>query len=101
MWQDRKHCSVVSKRRQQKIHAIDGDDSENVEEATDNMEDLQALCLSEESENEQWEEVVSRRDKQTVKKANEASLLSLETCLQTRDAHVHDHSLLSAPLCRY
>ena len=45
----------------EKLVAIDEDDSENVEEATGNEEDLQAWCLSEESENEQWQEVTSRR----------------------------------------
>ena len=40
---------------------------------------MQAWCLLEESENEQWEEVISRRNKQRVKKANRASLLSVES----------------------
>ena len=60
------------------MYAIEEDDSETVEEATDDEEDLQAWCLLEESENEQWQEVISRRDKQKVKKANQASLLSVE-----------------------
>ena len=51
------------------LYATDEDDSENVEEAPDTEEDLQAWCLLEESENEQWEEVISRRDKQKVKKS--------------------------------
>ena len=33
----------------------------------------------EESENEQWQEVISRRNKQRVKRANQASLLSVES----------------------
>ena len=37
------------------MFAIDEDDSENVEEATDNEEDLQAWCLLD-CENEQWQE---------------------------------------------
>ena len=60
------------------MYAIDEDDSENLEEALDNEEDLRAWCLSEESENEQWQEAISRRDKQKVKKSNQASLLSVE-----------------------
>ena len=32
------------------MYAIDEDDSENLEEALDNEEDLRAWCLSEESE---------------------------------------------------
>ena len=58
--------------------ATDENDSENVEEATDNDEELQVWCLLEESENEQWQEVVSRRDKQKVKNANQAPPLSVE-----------------------
>ena len=60
------------------LNAIDEDDSENVEEATDNEEDLQAWCLLEENEDEQWQEVISRRDKQKVKKEKQASLLIVE-----------------------
>ena len=48
-------------------------------ESADNEEDLQAWCLLEENENEQWQEVISRRDKQRAKKANLASLLSVES----------------------
>ena len=46
-----------------KLYAIDEDDSENIEESADNDADLQAWCLLEESENEQCQEVISRRDK--------------------------------------
>ena len=60
------------------MYAIDEDDSEIVEESTENEEDLQAWCLQEESENEQWKEVISRRNKQRAKKANQAPLLSVE-----------------------
>ena len=45
---------------------------------TENEEDLQAWCLLEESENEQWQEVTSKQNKRNVKKANQASLLSVE-----------------------
>ena len=61
------------------LFAIDEDDSGNVEESTENEEDLQAWYLLEESENEQWQEVISRRNKQRVKMANQASLLSVES----------------------
>ena len=54
------------------MYVIDEDDIENIEEALDNDEELQVWCLSEESENWQWQEVISRRDKQKVKKANQA-----------------------------
>ena len=46
------------------LYAID----ENIEESADNEEDMQAWCLLGESENEQWQEVISRRDKQRTKK---------------------------------
>ena len=39
--------------------------SENIEETPDNDEELQAWCLLEESDNEQWQEVVSSEDKST------------------------------------
>ena len=61
------------------LYAIDEDDRENVEESTEKEEDLQAWCLLEESEIEKWEEVISRRNRQRVKKANQASLLSVES----------------------
>ena len=60
------------------LYAID-EDSGNIEESVRNEEDLQAWCLLEESENEQWQEVINRRDKQRAKKANQASLLSVES----------------------
>ena len=75
--QDRTHCSFVLKRRQQKMHAMD-DVSENVEESVENEEDVQAYCDLEE-ENEQWQEVTSRRSKQRAKKVNQASLLSVDS----------------------
>ena len=59
--------------------AVDEDDSENVEESAENEEDWQAWCVLEESENEQWQEVICRRDKQRAKKVNQASLLSVES----------------------
>ena len=47
------------------LYAMDEDDSENAEESAEKKEDLQAWCTLEESENEQWQEVISRRRKQT------------------------------------
>ena len=40
---------------------------------------MQAWCLLEESEHEQWQEVISRRSNQRAKKVNQASLLSVES----------------------
>ena len=60
------------------MYAIDEDENENVEESAEDEDDLQAWCLLEESESEQWQEVISRRKKQRVKRANQSSLLSVE-----------------------
>ena len=68
LWQTGHIAAWCRKGGNNNLYAIDEDDSENFEEAADNEEDLQAWCLLEESENEQWEEVISRRDKQKVKK---------------------------------
>ena len=52
--------------------------SEHIEEANGSDEDLPAWCLLEESENEQRQEAVSRREKQKMKTANQVSLSSME-----------------------
>ena len=49
------------------LYAIDGDDSENVEEAADNEGDMQAWCLLEVRENEQWQEG-DQQTRQSVEK---------------------------------
>ena len=63
----------MSKGRQEKLARLDEDETENIEETPNNDEELQAWCLLEEPENEQWQEVISRRDKHKVLKANQAS----------------------------
>ena len=60
------------------LYAIDDNDGGNAEESEENEEDLQAWCLLEESENEQWQEVISKQNRRKVKKDNQASLLSVE-----------------------
>ena len=75
--QDRLTAAWCRKGGNKNLYVIDEDDSENVEESAENEEDLQAWCLLEESENEQWQEVISRRCKQRAKKVNQASLLSV------------------------
>ena len=62
----------------QNLYAIDQDGSENAEESNENEEGLQAWCLLEGSENELWQEVISKQNKRRVKKDNQASLLSME-----------------------
>ena len=74
------HVAVWCKKGGNKnLYAIDEDDSENVEDSADNEEDLQAWCLLEESDIEQWQEVISRRSKQRAKNVYQASLLSVES----------------------
>ena len=73
------HIAVECRKGSNKnLYAIDEDENENVEESAEDEDDLQAWCLLEESENEQWQEVISRRNKQKVKKADQVSLLSVE-----------------------
>ena len=60
------------------LYAIDEDESENIEETLDSDEEFQAWCLLEQSENEQWQDAISRRDKEMMKQFHQASLLSVE-----------------------
>ena len=66
------------KRGSKHLFAIDEDDSETSKNQLTTKEHLQAWCVLEESETEQWHEVISRRDKQRAKKVNQASLLNVE-----------------------
>ena len=75
---NRTNCSVVPKGGNEHLCAIDEDESETIEERVDNDEELQAWRVLEESENEQLQEVISRRDKQILKKAGHSSPLSVE-----------------------
>ena len=65
------------------LYAMDEDDSEDTKDcsnrSTESEEDMQAWCILEESESEQWQEVISRRSRQRAKKTNHASLLSVES----------------------
>ena len=60
------------------LYAVDEDENENIEESVEEEDDLQAWCLLEESESEQWQEVINKRNKQRTKRANQSSLLSVE-----------------------
>ena len=65
------HIAAECKKGSNKnLYAIDEDDNENVDESTEDEDDLQAWCL-EESENEQWQEVISRRNKRKTKETNQ------------------------------
>ena len=61
--QDRHIAAWCRKGGNNILCANDEDDGENAEESTENEEDLQAWCLLEESENEQWQEVISKQNK--------------------------------------
>ena len=45
------------------LYAVDEDENENTEESVEDEDELQAWCLLEERESEQWQEVISRRAK--------------------------------------
>ena len=60
------------------LYAVDEDENENIEESVEDEDDLQAWCLLEDSQSEQWQEVINRKSKQRVKRANQSSLLSVE-----------------------
>ena len=51
---------------------------------------MQGLCLLEESENEQCQEVISRRDKQRAKQTNQASWLSVENRYNSSPKNIVD-----------
>ena len=67
---------------------MDEDDSENVDESTENEENLQAWCLLEESENEQWQEVLKAKQAKveggqssvTVERREQSQFESEEDC---------------------
>ena len=48
------------------MYAIGEDDSENVEEPVDNEQDLQAWCVLEESETEQWQQTKGEESQSSV-----------------------------------
>ena len=68
------------KGNNKKLYAVDEDENENVEESAEEEDDLQAWCLLEESESEQWREVISKRSKQRAKRVKQESLLCVESC---------------------
>ena len=59
-------------------------------ETPDNDELLRAWCLLEESVNELWQEVISRRDKQKVKKATQVSLLCVQNSQNSNSKRIID-----------
>ena len=65
------------------VHAMDEDDCEDTKEysnrSTESEENLQAWYILEDSESEQWQEVISRRSRQKAMRNNQVSLLSVES----------------------
>ena len=58
--------------------AVDEDKGYISEGVQDDEDELHAWCLLEESENEQWQEVISKKSKLKFKKLDHESLLSVE-----------------------
>ena len=63
----------------------------NIQETRDNDEERQAWCLLTESENEQLQEVISRRDTQKVKKAQGS--VTVECGEQSKQLEFKENSL--------
>ena len=59
------------------MHAAGEEESEVNEDTVDNEQKLHAWCLLDESEHEQRQEVISRRDTQRLKNTAHVSLLSV------------------------
>ena len=77
LWQGRTNCSSVPIGQQHThVYAIDEEETEISEYMHDIAEELQTRSLLEENENEQWQEVISRRDQQKVEECR--SCLTVE-----------------------
>ena len=60
------------------LNAVDEDTGDISEEVCEDEDELHALCLLEESDNEQWQEVISKKSKLKLKKVARESLPSVE-----------------------
>ena len=60
------------------LNAVEEDKGDICEEVHEDEDELRAWCLLEESENEQWQEVISKKSKLKTKKLAHESLLSVE-----------------------
>ena len=61
---------VVEQKKKLDLHAIGEAEKKIKAGAVDNEEEMQAWCRLEESEHEQWQEVISRKDKQKQLKSH-------------------------------
>ena len=66
------------------FYAISEDESETIEETLDNDEDVEPWCLLEESENEQWQEVISIRVKQKARVCRTVKILAQRKSVKSR-----------------
>ena len=60
------------------MNAVDEDEGDISDEVHEDEDELHAWCLLEESENEQWQEVTSKKSNMKTKKFAHESLLSVE-----------------------
>ena len=78
------HIAAECRKESNKnLYAIDEDDNENVDESAEDEDDLQAWCLLEESENEQWREVISK-GKASKKAKNANQVVTVERGEQSK-----------------
>ena len=79
--QAKETCQIAGCRKgsNKNLYAVDEDENENTEESVEDEEELQAWCLLEESESEQWQEVINKRTKQRASKVKQSSLMSVES----------------------
>ena len=70
------NCVKVNWNRS--LNAVEEDEGDISEEVREGEDELHAWCLLEESENEQWQEVTSKKSKLQGKKFAHVSLLSVE-----------------------
>ena len=88
VWKTGHFAAWCRKGGNRNLYAIEEEDSEHADETIDIEEDLQAWCLLEACENEQWQAATSRRGKQKMKKANQTSLLSVESSLKLNQKEI-------------
>ena len=76
LWENRTHCGKMHQGRS--LNAVDEDKGDISEAEREDEHELHAWCLLEESENEQWQEVISKKSKLKLKELAHESLLSVE-----------------------
>ena len=75
LWESRTHRG---KLHQGNLNAADEDKGDSSDEACEDEDELHVCCLLEESENEQSQQVISKKSKLKLKNLAHVSLLSVE-----------------------